>query len=184
MKRAIIICALLINSLVTAQDTTTTDPKELTSLRESWTRARNLATAPIDKKYLDALAAMKVKLTRSGDLNGALAVEAEIKANSPTADATAISEAEAELINTKRELESHLLGKKWKMTQLSSGASWGIWEFMANGTIKVNQPRKWSIKDKRTVIIENYEAEFSEDLTSFIVVWGGTGELKGVVHVP
>ena len=54
------------------------EPKQLTGLRESYTKARIAATAPIDKKYVEALTAMKLQLTKSGDLKGALAVDAEI----------------------------------------------------------------------------------------------------------
>jgi hypothetical protein len=39
------------------------EPKDLALLRQSWTKAREQATAPIDKKYADALEAMKVRFT-------------------------------------------------------------------------------------------------------------------------
>jgi hypothetical protein len=76
MRLKIIISIMSLTSVVTAQNTD--EPKQLASLRESYTKARTAATAPIDKKYVDALGAMKLQLTKSGDLQGALAVEAEI----------------------------------------------------------------------------------------------------------
>lgn len=185
MTRFIATAAILLITLAAAQDDQQSEPKELTALRESWKRARDQATSPLDKKYLDALGAMKVRLTKSGDLNGALAVDAEIKAISSTASSPpSVAAGEAGAVNSKKGLEKHLLGKKWKMTQVSSGKGWGIWEFMADGTVQVNSPRKWTIKDKRTVMIEAYEAKFSEDLSTFVVTWGDTGELKGVIEAP
>lgn len=185
MTRLITTSATLLITLVAAQDAKPSDPKELTALRESWKRARDQATLPLDKKYLDALGAMKVRLTKSGDLSGALAVDAEIKAVSPPAsNLTSVAAGEVDSVNTKKGLEKHLLGKKWKMTQVSSGKGWGVWEFKADGTIHVNSPRKWTIRDKRTVMIEAYEARFSDDSTSFVVTWGDTGELKGVIESP
>ncbi len=55
------------------------EPKDLTGLRESWTRARLQADTPLDKKYLEALQTMKVRFTQKGDLEGALAIDAEIR---------------------------------------------------------------------------------------------------------
>lgn len=55
------------------------EPKELGSLRESYQKARSVALAPIEKKYVDALTAMKERLTKAGNLEGALAVDAELK---------------------------------------------------------------------------------------------------------
>jgi len=76
MRLTIIVSILSLTSVVTAQNTG--EPKQLANLRESYTKARTAATAPIDKKYVDALVSMKLQLTKSGDLQGALAVEAEI----------------------------------------------------------------------------------------------------------
>jgi hypothetical protein len=79
--RIIHILALLIfPSVLTAQDAAKIEPRDLVTLRESWTKARNQATAPIDKKYVEALQAMKLKATKAGDLQAALAFEKEIEA--------------------------------------------------------------------------------------------------------
>lgn len=82
MRHTIIILATLLAANIVAQEPPT-EPKDLTSLRASWTRARSQATDPIDRKYVDALAAMKLKLTKAGDLNGALVVEAELQKLAP-----------------------------------------------------------------------------------------------------
>ena len=48
-------------------------------LFRSWQKARNQAVEPSDKKYLDALNALKIKHTKAGDLAAAIEVDAEIK---------------------------------------------------------------------------------------------------------
>lgn len=55
------------------------EPTDLTKLRESWQRAVQQATAPLDKKYVDALALLKVRYTKEGKLEDALAVDNELK---------------------------------------------------------------------------------------------------------
>lgn len=54
------------------------DPKDLTALRQSWTNAKAQANAPLDKKYREALEAMKLRYTKSGDLKSAVSVDHEI----------------------------------------------------------------------------------------------------------
>jgi hypothetical protein len=70
-------CILVLAATVSADDTKA--PQELTSLKESWGRARKQATDPIDKKYEDALTAMKQRFTKAGNLEAALAVDTELK---------------------------------------------------------------------------------------------------------
>lgn len=55
------------------------EPADLSKLRESWQRAVQQATAPLDKKYVDALSLLKVRYTKEGKLEDALAVDAELK---------------------------------------------------------------------------------------------------------
>lgn len=74
------------------------EPKQLTSLRESYTKARTAATAPIDKKYVEALNAMKLQLTKAGSLQGALAVDAEITRISGLSVPTTATTSEKEAI--------------------------------------------------------------------------------------
>jgi hypothetical protein len=54
-------------------------PTDLIKLRDSWQRAIHQANAPLDKKYEDALAAMKTRFTKDGKLQEALAVDNELK---------------------------------------------------------------------------------------------------------
>jgi hypothetical protein len=159
------------------------DPAELTTLRQSWAKAREQATAPIDKKYSDALSQMKIRLTKAGDLEGALAVEAELQQLRPPQAATPKKETfRAAIVNSNQELQKVITGTKWKMTRVADNKKWGVWEFKADGTIEVNTPRKWTVKDKRTVAIDGYFARFSDDLKSFEVTWGESGNLRGEVE--
>jgi hypothetical protein len=70
------------------------EPTDLTKLRDSWQRAIHQANAPLDKKYEEALAAMKTRFTKEGKLQEALAVDNELKmlasrASSPQATSPA-----------------------------------------------------------------------------------------------
>lgn len=56
------------------------EPKELARLRESYQQAQERALAPLQAKYVSSLEAMKLRLTKAGKLEEALAVDAEIKA--------------------------------------------------------------------------------------------------------
>lgn len=56
-----------------------TEPNDLTKLRQSWQRAVSQATAPLDKKYVDALQQIKTRFTKEGKLEEALAVDNELK---------------------------------------------------------------------------------------------------------
>jgi hypothetical protein len=66
-----------LSGVVTAQP-----PKEvpeLDALNESWLAEREKALRPIDAKYEVALQRLRDRLTKSGDLHGALAVDKEIE---------------------------------------------------------------------------------------------------------
>lgn len=67
----------LLSSIVTAQP-----PKEvpeLDALKKSWLAEQEKALRPINAKYEEALQRLKDRLTKSGDLHGALAVDKEIE---------------------------------------------------------------------------------------------------------
>lgn len=70
------ILALLLVSCATL---TAQEPPELSTLRESWKKARNAALSPLDKSYMERLEAMKDKATRAGKLADANAITAEIE---------------------------------------------------------------------------------------------------------
>jgi hypothetical protein len=55
------------------------EPEKLTKLRGSYESAMTKATAPIQKTYTTELEKLKLEFTKSGKLEDALAVDAEIK---------------------------------------------------------------------------------------------------------
>jgi len=52
---------------------------ELEALKKDWTLKREQALRPVDDKYQVALRSLKDRLTKKGDLEGALAVDKELK---------------------------------------------------------------------------------------------------------
>lgn len=54
-------------------------PEDLSSLKESYEKARQEALVPINTRYLDSLHTLKLKHSQAGNLEGALAVDEEIK---------------------------------------------------------------------------------------------------------
>ncbi len=80
MKQIIVVLFLaLMTEFAFSQAPQATDPAELTRLREGWKRAKEQANSPIDRKYVEALKELKTQLTKAGNLEGALWVEAELK---------------------------------------------------------------------------------------------------------
>lgn len=55
------------------------EPERLKVLRDSYQRELERVTAPVDRKYLDALNQLVTNYTQAGDLDAALAVREEIK---------------------------------------------------------------------------------------------------------
>lgn len=84
MKHLILLVALAGNIPFTIHAQTTAEPKELMDLRGSYEKARTAALSPLEKKYADALTGLKDRLTKRGDLQGALAVQAELSRMQPT----------------------------------------------------------------------------------------------------
>lgn len=70
----------LLSMLVTATLIRADAPPELTTLKQSFEKAKQQAISPLEKKYSDALTALKVRFTKDGNLEAALAVDTEIKA--------------------------------------------------------------------------------------------------------
>jgi hypothetical protein len=78
MKNSMLLAAALFCIATHAPCQSTAEPRELLELRASFEKARTAALSPLEKKYADALTSMRDRLTKKGDLNGALAVQAEI----------------------------------------------------------------------------------------------------------
>jgi len=85
MKHIALLFALFCTIPIGAQCQSAEEPKELLDLRESFEKARSSALSPLEKKYVDALIGLRDRLTKRGDLQGALAVQAELSMMEPTA---------------------------------------------------------------------------------------------------
>ena len=102
------------------------EPEKLTKLRESYQAAISKATAPIQKTYTTELEKLKSEFTKVGDLESALAVDAELKVSAQRSNPTAAVNSDVEASTDL----SWLIGK-----EIVSG-SWS-WEFLADQ--KVNK---------------------------------------------
>ncbi len=161
------------------------------SLRQSWSKARNTAVAPIDQKYEDALVAMKDRYTKQGNLQAAIAVDAAItrlKGGSTSAEAPptiapppiAVIPATTKLaVKTKHDLEKFMEGTTWELTK--NGKHWDNAEFKPRGKLYYQKDRTWSATERRKIIMQGFVATLSEDLTTFDVSWGETGPLVGIL---
>lgn len=101
MKRLTLLLALVFYISLDAHAQSTDEPKELLDLRRSFERARASALSPLEKKYVDALSVMKDRLTKQGDLNGALAVQAELIRMQPVSAKLSPSEGKLRLSKLK-----------------------------------------------------------------------------------
>lgn len=84
MKLALLLFALAGMNPCIAQSPAGGIPDPLTTLRANYERAIERANAPIHLQYREALQRMKTEYTKAGNLEAALAVDAEIKARFTT----------------------------------------------------------------------------------------------------
>ena len=159
------------------------EPQELVQLTEQWQRARTQATAPIDKKYVEALTIMKTALTKKGDLQGALAVDARLNSLRTSSESSAnSSKSEEGLPKTKASLERFLVGTVWTVTTTQDGFVSEM-EFTGRGTAMFGREYKWEAIDRRSIKIEFTTLNFNEDMTGFACIWGTTGQRTGVFNL-
>lgn len=118
MKRLSLLLALFTIFPSAAFCQSTAEPKELLNLRGSFEKARSAALLPLEKKYVDALTKLKDQLTRSGDLQGALAVQAEltIMLQGSTAEETEKVTRRLSQFKTTNEFFAWLSTTAWKST--------------------------------------------------------------------
>lgn len=95
---------------------TPSEPEELLDLRGSFERARTAALLPLEEKYMDALTALKDRFTKRGDLQGALAVQAEMTRLVPPPSAPKTEDGKLRLskFKTIEEFAAWLITTTWK----------------------------------------------------------------------
>ncbi|MBX7211009.1 MAG: hypothetical protein K1X78_22075 [Verrucomicrobiaceae bacterium] len=181
LRTATVILAALLTRSIAADP-----PKELTSLKDSYIKARSKAVAPIEKKYLEALIAMKTKFTKAGDLDAALFVDSEIRALQPSTDSsttTAPTTTRSDSTNSKQ----------LRLTKELSGTSWDCdtWKatmtMNADGTVTFSGPKgsmtNWKITKTGKLALSQDGTNFREfdlakDNMSFEAFFGGALDWK------
>lgn len=154
--------AILTIASVSLSAEPTTEPRDLVALRASFEKARSAAVAPIEKKYGDALTIMKDRFTKSGDLNGALAVQAELtKLRAPIAP---VDDAKLRLskLKTVPEFIAWLSTTTWRNAD-------GTFRFPEAGVIEFTKdngaPTKYSSKIEKVGIISwTYGSGLAEEM--------------------
>lgn len=173
--------------IAVGQEPTKPQPKELVSLRDSWTKARQQATAPLDKKYLDALTALKTRFTKEGNLDAALSIDAEIKSLSlPASSATqARGEDPEKLSKRKRDEMEKAIHGEWYFTT-PKGGSFGIY---SNGIVQNGVFTKHSITDEGDIVAAKQTGEkvtlrMSEDGSMITGTWFDGAQIKATRTKP
>lgn len=166
MKSIITIVTLALSGTLMAQDANKgIEPSDLKSLRKDWQIARERATDLIDTKYVRALEAMKLRYTKAGELQSALAVEAELQLLKFDAEA---------LPTTKIELGEFLINTDWKLRN-ADGKPDGALRFREKGVIEMPwHAVTWHAEEKRVAIMTHtnqwrFRIEFSEDMKKVVV---------------
>ncbi len=133
----------------------TTEPKELVALRNNWEKAKEQAIVSVNMKYIEALEALKLRLTKAGDLDRALLVDSEIKSlRSPVGSKQASS---SSILATNKDLSDRTLSYvmpsgKWrdKITFNSDGSMRihrskmaGNWK-IEGGILRIAYGTKWN----------------------------------------
>lgn len=177
--------ALLISfaSIAVAQ-TVPALPERLVALKGSYNAAIQRATAPITKTYITELEKLKSELVKKADLQGALAVDTEIK-SVVKPDAFPVKGTAPSGSHTKRDFEKELVAHKWQFSDHVDGASKvkGDVTFKADGTAETSWGGKgtWEVtKDGvlRYPLSSKWECRFMRlDATTYEGVGTGTDAL-------
>lgn len=149
------------------------EPEKLTKLRGNYESAMTKATAPIQKTYISELEKLKIEFTKSGDLESALAVDAELKTMStqpgvPTAEnkgtpkpATPESKVSPALTGIAGKS-----GQSKKVFRELAGSNWSTtWSNMTlvlepDGTMRFSNPAQkgwWSVSENGELLIKETE---------------------------
>ena len=157
--------------------------REFKQLREQRDKTIAAAIDPINRKYQVSLDQLLRRATQTNDLETALKIKQEMGASAITATTTptAKSETTANKIKTKKQWEDYLTNSAWKMVQAKTNTAWGDMTFKERGVVDFNKEHKWAVTNAGKVTVAQFTLEFSVDMRSFTVVWGGSGELIGTL---
>lgn len=136
MKHTILLAAALFFLATHAPCQSSAEPKELLDLRASFEKARFAALSPLERKYVDALNGLKDRLTKKGDLNGALAVQTELSRMQPPPAAPKVEDGKLRLSKFKTVEEF----TAWLMTTTWKGPTGNTLRFPAKDSMELTTP--------------------------------------------
>ena len=124
------------------------------------------------------------RATQANDLETALKIKQEMAGSAIAAAPATIAKPESAThkAKTKKQWEDYLTNTVWKITQTETNAPWGTMTFKDKGVVDFNKERKWTVANNGKVLVESFTLEFSNDMKTFKVVWGATGELTGALN--
>lgn len=155
MKKLPIITILGLVGISLAQEAPKEKPAELLSLQKNFEQAKSNAIQPITIKYISLLEDLKKKYTKAGNLNSALAVEAELKLIRTQANNIKKFNA-IPAPTTKEELVTYLVGTDWECFNEETEKI-GIAKFNKDGTYTTHWGEKvpWSATSATTVLVQH-----------------------------
>ena len=158
--------------------------REFNQLREQRDKLIAAAAEPINRKYQVSLDQLLRRAMQGNDLDTALKIKQEMAGSAITAAPATIAKPESAThkAKTKKQWEDYLTNTVWKVTRTETNAPWGTMTFKDKGVVDFNKERKWTVANNGKIIVELYTLEFSNDMKTFKVVWGATGELTGALN--
>ena len=183
MKHSIVFLLLTATTIATLRAETPSE-REFKQLRDQRDKAVATAIEPINRRYQSSLDQLLRRATQANDLESALKIKQEMASSAITITPAATSKPESAThqAKTKKQWEDYLNNTVWKMTQAKTNSPWGTMTFKDKGVVDFNRERIWTVAKNGKVVIDTYTLEFSNDMKTFKVVWGATGELTGTLN--
>jgi len=155
MKHLSFITILGLVGISFAEEASKSEPPELSRLRHNFEQAKSDAIQPITAKYCSLLEDLKKKYTKAGNLDSALAVEAELNLiRAQEGDVKKVGMVPSP--TTKEELVEYLGGTKWEYFN-QENKKIGITQFNKDGTYTTPWGEKvpWSATSAKTVVVQH-----------------------------
>jgi hypothetical protein len=149
---AILALMVLVGVPVQGQNTTQL-PADAIKLRKSYLDAREKALKPLNGKYISELQRLLAAHTKTGNLSGALAIQAEIEQlKEPEIESSTPLPALAGKTGTSKKMYRHLAGSTWSIPKEDQTVV-----LEPDGTMRfsksIQKPLTWSVSDKGELMI-------------------------------
>ena len=172
------------------------DPVELISLRKAYADAHVEALEPLTKKYFQALASLKKKLSQAGDLEGAIIVESEEKGTNKTAEEhqprelvrlnrlyKTTSERKSREVTHKYIKALHALQLKLTRSGDLEGAQKVKAEHQKYLTAKEDASKEDASKEDSSKTVKLSKREFTKLMTSGVWEWRASHKYSGKANL-